>query len=457
MDSQTVQFIEAHATSTPVGDSTEFEALLTAFAGRPAALPPIYLQSVKALIGHTGWLSGAASIVKLCKAFEARTMPPQFNFETPNPAIQLASSPFTIPLTACAWPANVDGLPRRAAVSGFGFGGSNAHLVLEEYEREYHQRLAERARPIPARTTLAVVAVGSQFPREDGALTELPAATFVPLRRDVLRLPSTKRLLPDALEKMDTTQFLASLAADRSLQQLRDWAAHRERIGVALGLAGKTPRAVAAIERVFLDQLRRVLTQRRAHFRMADGDFERLRDKLLDLIARSSPPSNAYTMIGMMPNLAAGRAANLFDLKGPNIVVDAGNRSLLTALRTAELWLMFNEADVVLAGALQTELQQRPSAGDGASRSAAELHEGACVFALATVESAQASGWPVLARMAIGGPGDDVIEVCAGATAAPTAAGQTPDGSTIVIQPRARLSREVTGLAELARAVDTAV
>ena len=390
-------------------------------------------------------MAGAASIIKLCKAFEARTVPPQFNFESPNPAIQLAGSPFTIPVTACAWPANVDGLPRRGAVNGFGFGGTNAHVILEAYDPSYHDCLTLRSRREPARTTLVVVAVGSQFAAEEGlAVAELPPETGGGvLRRKAMRLPMKKRLLPDALEQMDTAQFLALMSTERALQQLGDWTALRERIGVVLGLAGKTARAVAASERIYLDRLRRVLRERRREFRLDDVDFERLYGMLLNAISHDNIPSNPYTLVGMMPNVAAGRTANVFELNGPNMVVDSGATSALEALRVAELWLAFGDADLVVAGGLDTTWHHHP----GRTTVDAEHGEGACVLALSTPEIARAHGWPVVASLSVGGPGDDTLTVRGlGALDLPVSLGAD------IARPPHRL----TGVRELARAIEVA-
>src|SRR5258707_14661785 len=96
---------------------------------RAPASQPIELGSVKALIGHTGWAAGAASLIKICKALEARVVPRQYNYDMPSPEIDLVPSEVTISETTQAWPHNVARYPRRAAVNGFGFGGANAHLI----------------------------------------------------------------------------------------------------------------------------------------------------------------------------------------------------------------------------------------------------------------------------------------------------------------------------------------
>ena len=75
IDRRTIQFLEAHATATPVGDATEFDALRGEFGDRDGSQSPLYLESVKCLLGHTGWVAGASSIIKLCLSFAERTIP----------------------------------------------------------------------------------------------------------------------------------------------------------------------------------------------------------------------------------------------------------------------------------------------------------------------------------------------------------------------------------------------
>ncbi len=127
---RSVQYVEAHATATPVGDATEFQALAEVFAGEADA-PRIGLRSVKSLLGHTGWTAGVASLIKVVLAMRERTIFPQHGFHAPSERIDLSRSPFAISTDAAPWEPAEDGEPRRAALDSFGFGGTNAHLIVE--------------------------------------------------------------------------------------------------------------------------------------------------------------------------------------------------------------------------------------------------------------------------------------------------------------------------------------
>jgi acyl transferase domain-containing protein len=127
---QSVGLIEAHGTGTQVGDAVEIEAMCRVFGPRSARAPRCGIGSVKSMIGHCIPASGAAGLIKAVLALHHRVLPPTLHGDDPHP--KLEGSPFYVINQARPWPHG--GLePRRAGVSAFGFGGINAHAVLEEY------------------------------------------------------------------------------------------------------------------------------------------------------------------------------------------------------------------------------------------------------------------------------------------------------------------------------------
>ncbi|MEV0598228.1 amino acid adenylation domain-containing protein [Streptomyces sp. NPDC050315] len=138
-----LQYVEAHGTSTPVGDPIEARALGRVLsAGRPPGAP-CYVGSVKTNIGHTEAAAGIAGLIKTVLALKHKKIPPHLNLERLNPALDAAALPFEIPDRLVDWPTH-DG-PARAGVNSFGFGGTNAHVLLEEAPvREEAPRVSER-------------------------------------------------------------------------------------------------------------------------------------------------------------------------------------------------------------------------------------------------------------------------------------------------------------------------
>ncbi|MEU9338939.1 amino acid adenylation domain-containing protein [Streptomyces sp. NPDC048290] len=137
-----LQYVEAHGTSTPVGDPIEAGALGRALAiGRePGAA--CYVGSVKTNIGHTESAAGIAGLIKTTLALKHGVIPPHINLEQLNPAIDPDALPYRIPTRAVPWPEHEG--PARAGVNSFGFGGTNAHVLLEA--------APERAQDAPAET-----------------------------------------------------------------------------------------------------------------------------------------------------------------------------------------------------------------------------------------------------------------------------------------------------------------
>ena len=132
IDPRSIGLIEAHGTGTPLGDPIEIEGLAGAFQGVFEGDASCAVGSVKSNIGHALAAAGVAGAIKAMLAVARRELPPTIHFEEQNEHLALAGTPFYINKERRAWPAPVSG-PRRAAVSSFGFSGTNAHAVIEEY------------------------------------------------------------------------------------------------------------------------------------------------------------------------------------------------------------------------------------------------------------------------------------------------------------------------------------
>jgi len=128
-----VGLIEAHGTGTVAGDRAEIASLRRVFEEHGAARRSCAIGSVKSMIGHTKATAGVAGLVKAAMALHHRVLPPTLHVDRPNPHADFDSSPFYPNIEARPW-IRPDGERRRAGVSAFGFGGTNFHVVLEEYD-----------------------------------------------------------------------------------------------------------------------------------------------------------------------------------------------------------------------------------------------------------------------------------------------------------------------------------
>ncbi|MFI5751920.1 amino acid adenylation domain-containing protein [Streptomyces sp. NPDC051644] len=164
-----LQYVEAHGTSTPVGDPIEANALSRALAvgRRPGAT--CYVGSVKTNIGHTEAAAGIAGLIKTVLCLKHRRIPPHINLDRINTDIDRESSPYRIPTEPTDWPEHEG--PARAGVNAFGFGGTNAHVVLEEAPEREAQPTAPGERawnllPLTARTPDALPELAAGIRRE---------------------------------------------------------------------------------------------------------------------------------------------------------------------------------------------------------------------------------------------------------------------------------------------------
>ncbi len=128
-----VDLIECHATGTPVGDAVEVASLKQLWSDINRGDARCVIGSVKSNIGHLLTAAGGAALTKVLLALQNETLPPTANFNMPQPGMELDNSPFRVLSYSAPWQRRGDGIPRRAAVSAFGFGGINAHLLIEEW------------------------------------------------------------------------------------------------------------------------------------------------------------------------------------------------------------------------------------------------------------------------------------------------------------------------------------
>nr|BFE59933.1 hypothetical protein GCM10020063_044590 [Dactylosporangium thailandense] len=216
-----VGYVEAHGTGTPLGDPIEFKALGRVFGehadGRSGWCA---VGSVKGNVGHTTMAAGITGFIKAVQALRHRVIPPSPGFATPNPRIDLAGGPFTVPVTPTPFPPGRDGI-RRAAVSSFGFSGTNAHVILTE------------APPAPAPAATAAARA---------ELVPVSAATESALRRRIAQLHDA---LPGDAPLRDLAHTLGTARAHlpaRAAFVVTDVAGLRERLA-AWSPAGPVPAA----------------------------------------------------------------------------------------------------------------------------------------------------------------------------------------------------------------------
>jgi PfaB family protein len=367
-------YVECHATGTPVGDITELQTI-ESFFGPRGHIP--LLGSVKSNFGHLLTTAGMAGVIKVALSMNHGLIPPTIGVESPLATPSGAVGPRQIVRSPVAWPAE---RPQQAAVSAFGFGGTNAHLVLERAGRQLGEPSAAlRASPAPP-PPLAIVGMGACFgPWQSLAALERAivagerAAAPPPPRRwkglaadaellrayglpggaappgayiDSFTIDSLRFKIPPAAGDQPIPQQLLILkVADEAL---RDAGIHPGG-NVAVLVAMEAELAVHQFRaRVDLTwQLPAALE--RAGVRLAPDELARLEDAIK---AALSDPAQVNQYTSFIGNLMACRIAALWDFSGPAFTVSAEECGAFRALEIAQGLLAAGAVDAVVVGAV---------------------------------------------------------------------------------------------------------
>ncbi|MBB3257989.1 amino acid adenylation domain-containing protein [Paraburkholderia bannensis] len=193
IDPATIGYVEAHGTATPLGDPIEFAGLVQAFRlGGVEGGQFCALGSAKANVGHLDAAAGVTGLIAASLALRDRTLPPLLHFQSPNPGIDAASSPFYFNATARAWD---DGpTPRRAGVSSFGVGGTNVHVVLEEAPKR--ARVQANAQPALQLLPLSARSAGALERAKANLASHLAARPSISLGDVAATLQTGRRAFP---------------------------------------------------------------------------------------------------------------------------------------------------------------------------------------------------------------------------------------------------------------------
>ncbi|MCF6524504.1 SDR family NAD(P)-dependent oxidoreductase [Streptomyces sp. JJ36] len=235
VDPRSVSYVEAHGTGTALGDPVELEGLTRAFRAGTEDRGFCAIGSVKSNIGHLEAAAGVCGVTKVVLQFAHRTLVPTLHSEPVNPKLHLESTPFRPQRTTEPWE-SPEGVPRRAAVSSFGAGGANGHVVLEEW----HEPEPDRASAAPdTRERAYPVCVSARTPEQLRKVAERLAAALE--RRD--GSPALRDVAWTLLAGRDAWDHRLAVAASSVDELCRALRAH---LGGADGTGVHTGRAGAA-------------------------------------------------------------------------------------------------------------------------------------------------------------------------------------------------------------------
>ena len=216
---ESVGYVECHGTATPLGDPIEIEGLTQGFSalasGDLAARPqPCLLGSVKANVGHLDAAAGVTGLIKTALILNRGAIPPQINFDEPNPRLDLKRGAFALSASGGAWTAGT--APRRAGVSAFGVGGTNVHVCLEEAPPRPASRNDAAIQPLVIRLSARSQAALEAMPtRLADALESASAAGMAP------SLTTVAHTLRDGRRELEHRSAIAAASVSEAITKLR--------------------------------------------------------------------------------------------------------------------------------------------------------------------------------------------------------------------------------------------
>ncbi len=372
VDPKTVEYVECHATGTPKGDKVELGSMET-FFGRCEAKPLI--GSVKSNLAHLLTAAGEPAMMKVMLAMNEGKLPPTINLTNPTNSKTGYIGPEQIPTEVIDWPDRNDGGPRRAGVSVFGFGGSNAHLVFEQATLP-----AGGETPVETFESMAVVGMDAHFGGCDGLqqfsetlvnarqqFRDLPPQRWKGIERekDFLKTMGIKdgkapkgayveqfdmdflrfRIPPNPNDCLIPQQLLMMKVADSAASEARLKPGSNVAVLVAMGIE------------LELHQFRgRANLTTQLEQSLSESGIELSADQKAELekIAKDSMHNeaqlNQYT--SFIGNIMASRISNLWDFSGPAITVSAEENSVYRCLELAETLFQSSDVEAVVVAAV---------------------------------------------------------------------------------------------------------
>jgi PfaB family protein len=390
-----VDYIECHGAGTPVGDAAELQSLQQLWGDKGWQNGQCAIGSVKSMIGHLLTGAGAAGMIKTLLALTHKTLPPSLKYTNPKPGSPLIDGPFRVETDGRRWPEKTDGAPRKAAVSAFGFGGINAHVLIEEWQNQKtadcsHTSAIRIRHPSTRSTTpakIAIVGMNLHFGSVDSVksfqtsvfngrsnLTRVPsqrwkAAQYADLyfnagfkanfMKNVAVAVGEFQIPPDEIPGILPQQLLMlKVAAGAMIDAGLPLRQARERMGTIIGI-GFDYEATNFHLRWALPSMIDKWKDEGLFPKNADISnqwLEETKDQF-------SPPLTATRTLGALGGIVASRIAREFRFGGPSFVVSAEEASGLQAMEIASRMLQSGEMDAALVGAVDLNGDERNIAG----------------------------------------------------------------------------------------------
>ncbi len=379
-----ISMIEAHATSTQVGDATEMEALSQFFSEHCKPGQRIPVGSVKSNIGHTLETAGLAGVVKSVLSIQHATIPPSVNVKNLNRSIKWNEIPLYVATQCAPWPTLEANVPRRAAINAFGIGGLNVHVVVEQFlPTETQVKMSSRPSQVAAIQSEPIAVIGRGL--------VIPGASNVEQFRSLLnsgvsqigRSPADRlgcnasradavrggfvrgfeydwrkhKVPPKQITQANPLQFMLLEAAEQALRESRclERDFDRQNTAVVVGSVFGGDFGNALFSGLRLPEFKHHFQQLLVERGVATGTAQSLSEDFETSFLKACPALLDETGSFTSSTLAS-RLSKTFDLMGGAMAIDSGDVSSFAALQAASQLLVTRTVNQVLCAAAHRAL-----------------------------------------------------------------------------------------------------
>ena len=412
IDPSRLQYIEAHATSTQLGDATEVASLAESLG--KIVSPDIPIGSAKVNVGHILEAAGMAGLIKTLLAMQFETIPPALHGRSLNRQIDWDQIPFRVNTKPLPWPAPRDGHPRRAGIDAFGIGGLNVHVVIDQESPPVGSGFSDSglmSLPLPenplADEQIAVIGIGqpltsSALVREFLQLAGVPVADA---RQQSTSASATvddyvfdwkkHRIPPRQIAHANPLQHMLLDAAVDALTDghydTRDF--DRSRVGTVVGTHFTSDFLCDALLGVRMPEIRETITSLLKRGNVTDSAVAGVMNDFKSALLKRKPASLDVTGSLSSSTLSSMIAKHL-DLMGGALTVEGGAYSAHAALLTAVDLLHSGTCDMVICavGQRMTDVSFQDMLSAGKGPEGCTLGTGAAAIVLKRLSDAQSAG-----------------------------------------------------------------
>ncbi|MBW2997029.1 type I polyketide synthase, partial [Candidatus Woesearchaeota archaeon] len=435
---QDIDIIECHGTGTPVGDAVEVKSLKTLWGEKGWEQGQCVIGSVKSNVGHLLTGAGAAGLMKIILALKEKTLPPTANFSSPEPNANLPGSAFQVLSNAKPWEKRDKDNSRKAAVSGFGFGGTNAHLLLEEWDNkkytpspqpktdtpiaivgmDAHFGPWESLRSFKERVIFGKHGVGPKMKKNWFGIEETEwfkkkyANThFKGYGIDEIKIPFGKfRIPPNEFEEMFSQQVLMLKTAERALADAGHDKDDHINSGCFIGIGLDLSSTNFHVRWAMLNKVKSWAKE--LSLDLSEEETEEWLSSLRDSFFPALVPNR---VTGNLGSITASRVGREFHFGGPTHTISSEESSGMQALEAAVRSLQHKDIDLALVGAVDLAGDLRSLMGSPyAADEGFVFGEGASAVVLKRLDDAEKDNNKIFAVIkgigtAIGGKPDSVV------------------------------------------------